>query len=40
MQRLRINREVDDFELTLDDMSTLAALATGQRTGTNPDDRQ
>ena len=39
-ERLRQNNDVDGFELTEADMSTIARLETGQRTGTHPDDRQ
>ena len=38
-QRLRENLDVDGFELTDDDMAAIAGLATGERTGTHPDER-
>ncbi|MFT3889234.1 MAG: aldo/keto reductase [Arachnia sp.] len=38
-ERLRQNLDVFDITLTDDDMSAIAALETGQRTGTHPDDR-
>lgn len=39
-ERLRENLDVDGFALTGDDMAAIAALETGERTGTHPDDRQ
>lgn len=38
--RLRENLDVDGFRLRDDDMAAIAALETGERTGTHPDDRQ
>ncbi|WP_072312900.1 aldo/keto reductase [Agrococcus sp. Marseille-P2731] len=38
--RLAENRDVEGFSLTDDDMAQIAALETGERTGTHPDDRQ
>ena len=38
--RLRENLDVDDLTLSDDDMAAIAALETGERTGTHPDDRQ
>ena len=38
--RLRENLDVDGFTLDDDDMAAIAALETGARTGTHPDDRQ
>ena len=38
--RLRENLDVDRFALHDDDMAAIAALETGERTGTHPDDRQ
>ncbi|MFJ6114137.1 aldo/keto reductase [Agrococcus sediminis] len=37
--RLRENLDVDGFRLGDDDMAAIAALETGERTGTHPDDR-
>ncbi|GAA3854660.1 aldo/keto reductase [Tessaracoccus defluvii] len=37
--RLRSNLDVDGFRLSVDDMAALAALETGERTGTHPDER-
>ncbi len=39
-ERLRENLAVDDLELTAADLAAIAALETGERTGTHPDDRQ
>ncbi|MET4098090.1 2,5-diketo-D-gluconate reductase A [Agrococcus sp. UYP10] len=39
-QRLRENLDVDGFSLDDDDLAAIAALETGERTGTHPDDRQ
>ncbi|MGY3128183.1 2,5-diketo-D-gluconate reductase A [Agrococcus sp. UYP33] len=39
-QRLRENLDVDGFSLDDDDVAAIAALETGERTGTHPDDRQ
>lgn len=39
-ERLRENLDVDGFHLTEEDMAAFAALETGERTGTHPDDRQ
>lgn len=38
--RLRENLDVDGFTLSDADMAAIAALETGERTGTHPDDRQ
>ncbi len=38
-RRLRENLDVDGFELSEADMSAIAGLETGERTGTHPDDR-
>jgi 2,5-diketo-D-gluconate reductase A len=37
--RIRENIEVFDFELDSDDLAAIASLATGERTGVDPDDR-
>lgn len=39
-ERLRENRDLDGFALDADDLARIATLASGQRTGTDPDDRQ
>lgn len=39
-ERLRENLDVDGFALTEADMARIAALETGERTGTHPDERQ
>jgi 2,5-diketo-D-gluconate reductase A len=39
-ERLRENLDVDGFALSDDKMAQIAALETGERTGTHPDDRQ
>lgn len=39
-ERLRQNLDLDGFELDDDDLATIAALESGQRTGTHPRDRQ
>ncbi len=39
-ERLASNRDVDGFVLSDDDMTAIAALETGVRTGSHPDDRQ
>lgn len=39
-ERLRQNLDVFGFELADVDMAAIAAMETGQRTGTHPDDRQ
>ncbi len=38
--RLRENLDVDGFVLSDDDVAAIATLATDERTGTHPDDRQ
>ncbi|WP_206445794.1 aldo/keto reductase [Agrococcus sp. KRD186] len=38
--RLAQNLDIDGFALSDDDMARIAALETGERTGTHPDDRQ
>ncbi|SDS36100.1 aldo/keto reductase [Agrococcus carbonis] len=38
--RLRENLDVDGFALSDDEMAQIAALETGERTGTHPDERQ
>lgn len=38
--RLAENLDVEGFSLSDDDMAQIAALETGERTGTHPDDRQ
>ena len=38
--RLRQNLDLDGFDLDADDLTAVAALETGERTGTHPDDRQ
>ncbi len=38
--RLAENLDVDGFTLSDDDLTAIAALETGERTGTHPDDRQ
>ncbi|MCS5718521.1 aldo/keto reductase [Herbiconiux sp. CPCC 205763] len=37
--RIRENIDVFDFELDADDLAAIASLATGERTGVDPDDR-
>ncbi|GAA2884233.1 aldo/keto reductase [Microbacterium esteraromaticum] len=38
--RLRQNLDLDGFDLDADDLTAVAALETGERTGTHPRDRQ
>jgi len=38
--RLRQNLDLDGFDLDTDDLTAIAALKTGERTGTHPRDRQ
>ncbi|SDZ27533.1 aldo/keto reductase [Herbiconiux ginsengi] len=38
-QRIRENIDVFDFALDADDLEVIASLATGERTGVDPDDR-